>query len=124
MKAVLYALCCSFLIVLGQVFWKLSIDNNGGLINSKYSLFQNFTYYLTSKYMLLGIFIYLIATIFWMYLLGKYNYSYIYPMFSITYVFSFLLGIYIFNENVSIYQWIGVVFIICGVVFISKGYNA
>jgi drug/metabolite transporter (DMT)-like permease len=120
MKAFLFVLSCSFLIVSGQVLWKIAIDNNDGLINSKYSVVQNVWNLLTSPYMLSGLFIYMFATVFWMYLLGKYDYSFIYPLFSITYVLSFIFAYFLFNETITLYKVIGVMFIILGVIITSK----
>lgn len=91
MKAVVLALICALLISTGQVLWKISIDKNGGLVKPGIPLVQNFIQLFISPYMLVGIFVYGIATIFWMYLLGKFEYSYIYPMLAMVYVFFFIL---------------------------------
>jgi len=74
MLAILSALVCSVLIVVGQVLWKVAIDKNGGLINHDYTIGKNLFNYLFSPYMVSGILIYIVATVFWMYLLGKYEY--------------------------------------------------
>jgi uncharacterized membrane protein len=118
--ALIYAAIGSLLITLGQVLWKIAIDKNGGLINSNYSILQNIFNIFGSPYMISGLFIYSVATIFWMYLLGRYQYSYIYPMFSMTYIFSFLFAIFLFGEDVTLQKWVGAGIIICGIFVISK----
>jgi len=120
MRAVMLVLCCSVLIVCGQVLWKIAIDNNGGLINSKYSIGQNIWNLVISPYMFTGIFIYMFATVFWMYLLGEYEYSFVYPMLSITYILSFIFAFFLFNETITLSKIVGILFIILGVVITSK----
>ena len=112
MRAVMLVLCCSVLIVCGQVLWKIAIDNNGGLINSKYSIGQNIWNLVISPYMFTGIFIYMFATVFWMYLLGEYEYSFVYPMLSITYILSFIFAFFLFNETITLSKIVGILFII------------
>ena len=121
MRAILLVLLFSFLIVSGQVLWKLAIDKNGGLINRDYTAIQNFWNLLLSPYMLFGIGIYMFATVFWMYLLGEYEYSFIYPMSSMTFVMSLFFASYVFDEEITLYKIIGVLIIILGVFIVTKG---
>lgn len=120
MQAFILATISSILITFGQVLWKIAIDKNGGLINPSLTLRENFLTIFLSPYMLSGLVIYSIATLFWMYLLGKYQYSYIYPMMSITYIFSFFFAIFLFGETVSLQKWIGVFVIISGIFLIGS----
>lgn len=120
MRVFILVFSCSFLIVLGQVLWKIAIDANGGLVNSRYSIAQNIWNLIISPYMLTGISIYIFATVFWLYLLGEYDYSYLYAMLSMSYIFSFIFSFFLFNETITTYKIIGILFIILGVVFISK----
>ena len=120
MRALILVISCSTLIVLGQILWKIAIDSNGGLLNSKYSILQNVYNLAASPYMLIGILIYMFATIFWMYLLGEYEYSFIYPLFSFTYILSIIFGSVLFNEVITIYKIIGISFIIAGIIIIFK----
>lgn len=121
MRAILLAAVCSFLMVTGQVLWKLAIDKNGGLINSDYTIIQNFLNLLLSPYMLAGLLIYVFATVLWMYLLGEYEYSFIYPMFSMTFIMALFFAAYVFDEIITLYKIIGVLFIVLGVFFVTKG---
>ena len=120
MRVILYVFICSLLIVTGQVLWKIALDANGGGINSKYNIGDNIFNLMTSPYMIGGIFIYILATIYWMYLIGEYEYSLIYPMFSMTYIISFVYASLLFDESISIYKILGVLLIIAGVVLIAK----
>ena len=120
LKAVGLALLCAFMITTGQVLWKIAIDRNGGLLNSKLSIIDNISRLLFSPYMISGIVVYGIATIFWMYLLGKYEYSYIYPMLAISYIISFIYAFYIFNEMITISKVVAVALIILGIIILNK----
>ena len=120
-RAVLLVLLFSFLIVTGQVLWKLAIDKNGGLINSDSTNIQNILNLLLSPYMLCGVVIYMCATVFWMYLLGEYEYSFIYPMSSMTFVMSLFFASYVFDEEITLYKIIGVLVIMLGVFIVTKG---
>jgi uncharacterized membrane protein len=121
LKSILLVLSCSFMIVLGQVLWKIAIDEKGGLFDKNLTLFHNVTALLSSPYMLSGILIYFVATVFWMYLLGKFEYSFIYPLFSMTYIISFIFASLVFHESITAYKIIGVVLIMAGVFFIARG---
>lgn len=56
----------------------------------------------------------------WIYLLSKVEFSILYPMISLSYVFGALAAKYIFNENIPTTRWFGIVFIIIGVLIITK----
>jgi len=118
--AVIYAAIGSLLITLGQVLWKIAINRNGGLVNNNYTIIQNISNIFGSPYMILGLIIYAIATLFWMYLLGKYQYSYIYPLFSMTYIFSFLFAAFLFGESIGATKIIGVGLIVIGIFSIAR----
>jgi drug/metabolite transporter (DMT)-like permease len=118
-KAVTLALLCAFLITTGQVLWKVAIDKNGGFISKDKSIIDNLSGYIISPYMMGGVAIYILATIFWMYLLGKYEYSYIYPMMAITYIISIAYAAAIFKESIGYEKIVGVILIVAGVFFVS-----
>ncbi len=120
MRAVLYAFLCSLLISTGQVLWKVALNRNGGLLPAGVPLLDNFMRLFSSPYMLAGLAIYAVATVFWMFLLGKYDYSYIYPLLSMVYIIALAHAALIFHEQVGMNKWIGVIFIIAGIFFISR----
>ncbi|MDL2227591.1 EamA family transporter [Odoribacter sp. OttesenSCG-928-L07] len=59
------------------------------------------------------------ATILWMHILKHYPFSIAYPLISISYIFGMLAAVFIFHETVPLTRWIGVFFIILGVIFIQ-----
>jgi len=119
-KAIILTILTSFLITLGQVFWKLGIQKAGGFYMNETSIIQNIIRIVFNGYVFSGFVIYGIATFFFMYLISKFDVSFIIPLSSISYVFVLLAGAWVFKEEISIYRLLGVMVIILGVYLISK----
>lgn len=120
MKELLLGSICALLITSGQVLWKIA------LLKTKISFSSDITInkvinFIISPYMIMGIIIYLFATVFWIYLLSKFEYSKIYPILALAYVFALLFAYFIFDEKIGWYKIFGVFFIIFGIVIIAKG---
>ncbi|MDR1667649.1 MAG: EamA family transporter [Bacteroidales bacterium] len=60
------------------------------------------------------------ASLFWFYIVKHFPLSIAYPLISISYVFGMLASILVFKETVPLSRWIGVGFIMVGVVFLTK----
>ncbi|GHT24490.1 membrane protein [Bacteroidia bacterium] len=60
------------------------------------------------------------ASFIWFYIVKHFPLSVAYPLISISYVFGMLASIVIFKETVPVSRWIGVGFIMIGVVFLTK----
>lgn len=105
---ILFANVC--LLVCGQLFWKLGLGSlKGGLTASNlFPLFLN-------PWILLGLFLYVIATVVWFYVLSKMPLSVAYPMQSLSYVLALFVSRYVLKEQVSWTQWAGVLIILVGV---------
>ena len=61
-----------------------------------------------------GLLLLIAANVFWLWLLNKYPIWLVYPLISFGFVFSVLSGIWILHEQVSAWQWIGVMLIMAG----------
>lgn len=101
-------------LTLGQICWKLSVRN---LTSFNFSNLMNTLF---SPYFIVGGFLYVLATVVWVYLLSKMPLSTLYPMQSLAYVFGLLAGYFIFDEFISYQKIIGVVIILIGVYIIAK----
>jgi uncharacterized membrane protein len=103
-----------FLLVLGQLLWKQGIMQTGfhmsvaGMIKMA-----------TNWYIIGGMFVYVFATVIWLYILSKKNISSVYPLQSLCYVVALFAGWLIFKEQLSIKHWIGVSFIVVGAFIIN-----
>jgi undecaprenyl phosphate-alpha-L-ara4N flippase subunit ArnE len=62
----------------------------------------------------------LMASFIWFYIIKHYELSLAYPLTSMSYIFGTLAAMLIFNESVPVMRWVGVVFIMIGVAFLSK----
>jgi drug/metabolite transporter (DMT)-like permease len=72
-----------------------------------------------NPYLVSGVVVYGVATIFFVYLLSRYELSYFYPLTASTYIFAFLAGVYFFNEQVTISKIAGMLVIFFGIVIIG-----
>ncbi len=102
------------LLVVGQTVWKIGIEKMP--LNS----IGNILSAIFSPLILLGIALYGLATVIWIYLLSKFPLSVLYPLQSLAYVLGMVVALLIFHEHISATRWIGVAFIMFGVYLISK----
>lgn len=109
----LYLLLNILFLVIGQLLFKLGLDKIGGI-----SLLTAWRAAL-QPYIVLGLFLYVIATLLWFIVLSRLPLSTAYPMQSLAYVLGLLVAWQIFNEPISIAKWVGVVIICIGVAIVS-----
>lgn len=60
------------------------------------------------------------ATVLWMYILRHFEFNQAYPLISISYVLGTLVSIFVFKETIPFVRYIGIAFIILGVVLIVQ----
>jgi drug/metabolite transporter (DMT)-like permease len=119
MKELFLGLICALMITSGQVCWKLA------MIKEKFSFSSGLTFkktidFLFSPLMVLGVIIYIFATVFWMFLLSRYEYSKIYPILASAYVFALLFAYFLFGETIGANKIFGVLLIMAGIFLIVK----
>lgn len=68
-----------------------------------------------------GISCYGLSMVFWLYVLSKMELSKAYPMVSLGYVFTLIIGYFLLNESINTFKIVGILLIVCGVYFITKG---
>jgi len=112
-KITLLVLFNVLLLTSGQVLWKKGLIQAGGI-----SL-QNAWQVIFSPLILVGLALYVIATVIWFIVLSRADLSYVYPMQSIAYVIGVLAAWLIFSEVIPPTRWIGVLVIITGVALVS-----
>ncbi|MEN6445905.1 MAG: EamA family transporter [Candidatus Cloacimonas sp.] len=116
MKAILLSIFCSAMLAMGQICWKLSLKGDVHIASLKTAVL-----YVFSPLFLAGAFLYIIATVFWLYLLSKFELSYIYPMISFAYVFGAILAAVILKEHIYWTRIGGTALIVLGIVAIGLG---
>jgi len=116
---IFYILTTVVISVIGQVFIKKGLDLTGkidlssGVVSGYLRIFQN-------PLTLLGSFIYLAATLFWLYILSKVDLSFAYPFLALSYVLIIIASRLFLGESISSMRWAGVIVICLGVFLISK----
>ena len=60
------------------------------------------------------------SAVMWMYILRHFPFSHAYPLISMAYVMGMLIGVFFFHEQVNWNQWVGVLLILSGCVFIAQ----
>jgi drug/metabolite transporter (DMT)-like permease len=119
MKAVLLVTLCSVILVGGQVLIKYGLQKDNGLWNNNLSILSNFMLWSQNLYLIVGLVVSSVASIFFIYLIGKYELSYIYPLTASTYIFAFIAGVFFFQEQATLAKVAGLVIITIGIVMVS-----
>lgn len=119
MSSIPFILIAVIIGVIGQLFLKAGLNALGAIDFSK-GLMTSYTKIFLSPLVLLGIFIYLISVVFWLYVLSKVDLSFAYPFLAISYVLIILASQWFLGENVSFLRWTGVLVICFGVFIVSR----
>lgn len=101
------------LLVLGQLFFKWGLEAAGG-----FSLSNLFTA-IFNPWIILGLVLYVLATLLWFYVLARVPLSLAYPMQSISYVLGLFVSRFILHETIPWTRWTGVVIILLGVAIVA-----
>ena len=102
-----------------------SLMSSGGLILTKYGLhydssYKIFNFFSINLYTIIGIIMYILSFVIYMYLIFKNNISYIIPMTTATtYIVIFIATIFVIKESFSVLQIIGYFIIMVGVILIN-----
>ena len=109
--AVFIYLCCS---VGGLTLVKVGAEHNNFALNPEF--FNLSLSYAT----LIGLCLYVVSFVMWIVIVQKFNLSYIQPITTgLSYILIIAASIFILKESISLFQWIGLAFILIGVVFMN-----
>jgi len=97
-----------------QYFFKI------GLNNVEVKTFSSIIKLLLNFNIIIGIALYGISLLIWFYVLSLMELSKAYPLVSLGYVFTMIIAYLLLNEPITTFKVIGLLFIILGVIFISK----
>ncbi|RLI98880.1 MAG: hypothetical protein DRP06_04550 [Candidatus Aenigmatarchaeota archaeon] len=109
-KIILLVLFAAFLGSLGQLFFKKGSAN----------LSFNVMSLLTNWYLILGLCLYGISTIIYVYALSYGELSMLYPIIATSYIWTCFLAVLILGEHMSFVNWVGILFILLGVSLVLK----
>ena len=117
-----YLLLAILLGVVSQLIikWKMSAFSfdNYETWQEKFSLAFSM---LLNPYIIIALVLTLLAGVTWMIAMTKFEISYAYPFTLLALVLVTIFSVLFFDESINIYKFMGIVFIILGIVVISKG---
>ncbi|TJY40870.1 hypothetical protein E5161_16780 [Cohnella pontilimi] len=101
------------LLVTGQIVWKIGLSKAGGLQA------DNWLQVMFSPLILLGIVIYGIATVVWLFVLSRLPLSIAYPLQSFAFIIALLAALLLFHETIPPNRWFGALVILAGITVLS-----
>jgi drug/metabolite transporter (DMT)-like permease len=107
---IVLVLFCAFLGASGQIFFKLASKE---FSLSPLSWFKNWKF-------LIGIFLYAVSAILFIWSLKQGNLSVLYPIIATSYIWVTFFSIFILKEPFPVVRWLGVGLIIAGVILITR----
>lgn len=117
MNAIIIIIIGVIFAALGQVSWKLGMNQVGQLATFNSAAL---TTVLLNPYVLLGFVMYGLSTVFWLIALSKKELSFVYPFISLTYILVLVLSSLVLKEGIGTNKLIGTLIIIIGLIIISR----
>lgn len=114
MKYILLTLLSTLMLSVGQILWKKGVSHKN--LDALGQLVQIFF----SAPIIIGIILYGMATVIWLYVLSKNNISSLYPIFALSYFFVMILSAVVFNERIYLNNILGVIIIFVGVYICTR----
>lgn len=116
-----YGILVAVQIVLGQVLWKVGVEKTHFVLTQEYLLSSNMLKLILNPYMFFGVLSYGLATVLYMSLLAKFQYTSLQAVVvSSSLVATFVAANLLFGEKVHLLNLLGLVFLIVGVLLITK----
>jgi len=83
-------------------------------------IFEVISQVLCNWKIILGVLMYVIPVVIWIFLLKKIELSFLQPLFSMVYVITPVLASIFLHENIATGRWLGILLIIVGVIVIAR----
>jgi len=117
MSVLLIILICVILGVFGQLSMKKGLNMLPDAISIR-DLFSTEVFSVVfQRYVFLGLFLYALASLFWLVALSQEELSFVYPLISMGYIFTAILSKFFFNESLTLFRFFGIL-MICGGVYL------
>jgi drug/metabolite transporter (DMT)-like permease len=116
MSVLLIILGCVIVGVFGQLSMKRGL-NEIGVIGLTDIFSSRFFTIIFQKYVFIGVFLYMLASLLWLVALSQAELSFAYPLISIGYVFTAILAWFLFGEKLTFFKIFGIL-MICGGVYV------
>lgn len=109
-----------FLNVVAQLLLKVGANRLGEFALHWSTFPSTMCQIVTNAPILLGLFIYAISVIVWIFVLSRIDVSVAYPTISLGYILNAVAAYYLFGENLSLLRIAGIFVILIGVVMITR----
>ena len=112
----------AFLMSIGQILFKKTAISISESLNPEHALglFEGILKALSIPWLYCALTTYGVATIFWLYILQRIPLSVAYPFSVLAMVIVPILALFLFNEQISWSYWVGLVFIVIGLIIIAS----
>jgi len=117
MNAIVIIIIGIIFAAVGQVSWKLGMNQAGQLATLDLTTLSTV---LLNPYVLLGFVMYGLSTIFWLIALSKKDLSFVYPFISLTYVLVLVLSSLVLKESIGVNKLVGTLIITVGLIIIAR----
>ena len=117
MNVLFLVLICVGMGVVGQVSMKKGM-NDIGSIEIKNILSSKIFEVIFQKYVFIGMFFYVLASLVWLVVLSQAELSFAYPLISLGYIITAIFGKFLFHENLTLFRFLGILLIFGGVYMI------
>lgn len=104
----------------GQLLLKKGMSTVGALTLTPDQIFNVLWKIGANPYVIIGLFIYVCGTVFWLAALSRVDLSFAYPFASLSYIAMIIGGWLLFSEKVDIWRIAGSLVIMTGVILISQ----
>lgn len=118
--AIVYILASVVAGAVGQILLKKGMSSMGPLTLSVDQLFGILWRIATNPYVVIGLFIYMCGTVFWLAALSRVDLSFAYPFTGLSYAAMVLASWLLFGENITLTRFAGMVVVWVGVFIISR----
>ena len=105
---------------IGQIVLKKGMESLGPLTLSLGQLWSIIWRLATNPYVIIGLAIYVVSTLFWLTALSRADLSFVYPFASLSYVGMLVAAWLIFKEDISLLRLAGTLMIGLGIFTISR----
>lgn len=118
---VLLPILAAIILVVAQASWKKAFSSASFALSANFLLSKQFFSIILSPYFIFGSFLYVAATIFYMYLFSRFTFYSVQSIMLVTSItLTFLISAYIFKEPITLYKIGGLGLLILGIILIFK----
>lgn len=110
---VLWVIFIAVLASVGQVLLKIGVSRSGG---TEQPIAARLLDAVVNPYIFVGLSIYAVCALLWLYVISRIPLSIAYPVLSLTFVFVPVFAHFFFGDVLSFKQWIGLILLVVGVV--------